>query len=123
MGITQLTVAYCNALVDDSSARAAYFTGFDFTKPISTAFDTTGRSQVIEPLLTHLLAREIVQSGGRPTIALSTQADPALLRAELNQLVTKMTSCGADCDPNKRTLTAVKATCSAALGSAVMLLQ
>lgn len=123
MGITQLTVAYCNALVDDSSARAAYFTGFDFTKPISTAFDTTGRSQVIEPLLTHLLAREIAQSAGRPTIALSTQADPALLRAELNQLVTKMTSCGADCDPNKRTLTAVKATCSAALGSAVMLLQ
>ena len=122
MGITQLAVAYCNALVDDSSARAAYFTGFPFTTPAGTAFDATGRSQIIEPLLKHLLAHEIVQSGGKPTIALSTQADPALLRGELNQLVTKMTSCGSGCTAD-RTLTTVKATCSAALGSAVMLLQ
>lgn len=122
MGITQLAVAYCNALVDDPSARAAYFTGFPFSSPAGTAFDTTGRSQIIEPLLKHLLAHEIVQSGGKPTIALSTQADPALLRAELNQLVAKMTSCGGGCTPD-RTLTTVKATCSAALGSAVMLLQ
>lgn len=126
MGITQLAVAYCNALVTDSTApnalRDAYFAGFPFTAPASTAFDATGRSQIIEPLMKHLLAHEIVQSGGRPTIALSTQANPTVLRAELNQLVTKMTSCGSGCS-STRTLTTVKATCSAALGSAVMLLQ
>ena len=126
MGITQLAVAYCNALVTDSSApnalRDAYFPGFPFAAAAGTAFDTTGRSQIIEPLMKHLLAHEIVQSGGRPTIALSTQADPAVLRAELNQLITRMTSCGGSCGPT-RTLTTAKATCSAALGSAVMLLQ
>ncbi len=126
MGITQLAVAYCNALVTDSTApnalRDAYFPGFPFTAPAVTAFDTAGRSQIIEPLLKHLLAHEIVQSGGGSTVALSTQADPAVLRAELNQLVTTMTSCGSGCS-STRTLTTVKATCSAALGSAVMLLQ
>lgn len=126
MGITQLAVAYCNALVTDSTApnalRDAYFAGFPFTASASTAFDTTGRSQIIEPLLKHLLAHEIVQSGGKPTIALSTQANPAVLRTELNQLITTMTSCGSGCS-STRTLTTVKATCSAALGSAVMLLQ
>jgi len=122
MGITQLTVAYCNALVNDSTLRSSYFVGFPFGASVGTAFDTTGRNQIIEPLLKHLLAHEIVQSGGKPTIALGTQANPALLRAELNQLINKMTSCGSSCKSDQ-TLTTVKATCSAALGSAVMLLQ
>jgi hypothetical protein len=126
MGITQLAVAYCNALVTDSAApnalRDAYFAGFPFTSSAASAFDANGRSQIIEPLMKHLLAHEIVQSGGLPDAALATQANPALLRAELNQLITKMTACGSSCE-SKRTLTTVKATCSAALGSAVMLLQ
>jgi hypothetical protein len=123
MGITQLVVAYCNALVGNSSAanslRDNYFAGFDFTAPASNAFSPTGRSQVIEPLLNRLLAHEIVHPG-IPTSALSTQADPAELRAELNQLISVMTSCGGSCKSD-RTLTTVKATCSAALGGAVML--
>lgn len=126
MGITQLAVAYCNALVTDTAApntlRDAYFSGFPFASAANVAFDTNGRSQIIEPLMRHLLAHEIAQSGGKPDAALATQADPAVLRAELNQLITKMTSCGGSCD-SSRTLTTVKATCSAALGSAVMLLQ
>jgi len=122
MGITQLTVAYCNALVNDSSVRTNYFLNFPFGASVGTAFNSTGRSQVIEPLLKRLLAHEIVQSGGGPTVALSTQANPAALRGELNQLIDKMTSCGGSCRSDQ-TLTTVKATCSAALGSAVMLLQ
>jgi len=122
MGITQLTVAYCNALVNDSSLRTTYFLNFPFGASVGTAFNTTGRSQVIEPLLKRLLAHEIVQSGGGATVALSTQANPATLRGELNQLIDKMTSCGGSCRSDQ-TLTTVKATCSAALGSAVMLLQ
>ena len=122
MGITQLTVAYCNALVNNSSLRASYFSGFPFSASVSTAFDTTGQNQIIEPLLKHLLAHEIAQSGGNPTVALNTQANPATLRTELNQLIGKMTSCGGSCGSDQ-TLTTVKATCSAAFGSAVMLLQ
>jgi hypothetical protein len=124
MGITQLAVAYCNALVGNSSGANAlrdnYFAGFSFATPASSAFSPTGRSQIIEPLLSRLVAREIVFPG-LPTAQLSTQADPAELRLELNQLIDVMTSCGGSC-AGDRTLTTVKATCSAALGGAVMLL-
>lgn len=122
MGITQLTVAYCSALVDSSSARASFFPGFNFGASISTAFDnSTKRDQIIEPLLAKLLANEIPNTSG-PDSKLADQADPDELRLELNQLITNMTNCGGSCDAN-RTLTTVKATCSAALGSSVMLLQ
>lgn len=126
MGITQLTVAYCNALVTNSSAanalRDGYFAGFNFNAPAATAFSANGRSQIIEPLLKRLLAHEVGQASGVPA-KLNTQADPAELRLELNNLITKMTTCVATntCSASQ-TLTTVKATCSAALGSAVMLL-
>jgi hypothetical protein len=126
MGITQLTVAYCNALVGNSGAanapRAAVFPGFDFAAPASTAFDSSAkRDQVIEPLLKRLLAAEMADASG-PHTSLEKQADPAELRLELNQLIDNMISCGNSCAAD-RTLTTVKATCAASLGSAVMLLQ
>jgi len=122
MGITQLAVAYCNALVGNSSApnslRDAYFAGFNFALPATTAFSPSSRTQIIEPLLKRLIATEINGT------ALSTQANPALLRTELNKLIDTMTVCANsnNCAAD-RTLTTVKATCSAAMGSAVMLLQ
>ncbi|RYZ33371.1 MAG: LamG domain-containing protein, partial [Sphingobacteriales bacterium] len=58
MGVTQLAVAYCNALVGSSTApnplRDNYFSGFNFAAPASTAFTIAGRSQIIEPLLKRL---------------------------------------------------------------------
>lgn len=122
MGITQLAVAYCNTLVGTSTGpnalRDGYFPGFNFAAPAATAFDPASRSLIIEPLLKRLLAAEI---NGTP---LNTQASPALVRQELNNLMDTMTACTANnsCAAD-RTLTTVKATCSAALGSAVMLLQ
>lgn len=126
MGITQLTVAYCNALVGNSSAanaaRAAVFPGFDFAAPAQTAFNTSPkRDLIIEPLLQRLLAAEVADASG-PHTKLEQQADPAELRLELNQLIDNMISCGSSCAAD-RTLTTVKATCAASLGSAVMLLQ
>jgi hypothetical protein len=112
-------VAYCNALVNDTSLRTSYFSGFNFGAGAGTAFDATGRSQIIDPLLKNLLASDIASGG-----ALSNQANPAEIRAELNQLIDRMTNCAASnsCSSN-RTATTVKATCAAAMGSAVMLLQ
>lgn len=126
MGITQLTVAYCNALVGSSgaanAARAAVFPGFDFSTPANTAFDSGAkRDLIIEPLLQRLLAAEIADASG-PHTKLEQQANPAALRGELNQLIDNMISCGTSCAAD-RTLTTVKATCAASLGSAVMLLQ
>lgn len=117
MGITQLAVSYCNALVDDASLRSSYFSGFNFGANASSAFSTSGRSQIIDPLLKSLLAGDIASGG-----ALSNQADPTAIRAELNQLIDRMTACGAGCSSNRTAIT-VKATCAAAMGSAIMLLQ
>lgn len=113
MGITQLAVAYCNALVSDASASAAFFPGFNFNASPAAAFSATGRRQIIEPLLQALVADD---SAG----ALSTQPAPASSRAELNQLIDTMSACGGSCNAD-RTATTVKATCAAALGSAIML--
>lgn len=122
MGITQLTVAYCSSLVDSASARGLFFPGFDFSAAVSTAFNTDlKRDQIIEPLLQSLLANELPRTGNTDA-PLSHQANPDALRLELNQLIDNMTNCGGSCGSN-RTLTTVKATCAASLGSAVMLLQ
>ncbi|HWV14772.1 MAG TPA: LamG domain-containing protein [Cellvibrio sp.] len=127
MGITQLTVAYCNALVGNSSAantlRDNYFVGFNFAAPAATAFDTNGRNQIIEPLLKHLLAHEVGHTGAQTASKLSNQPDPAELRSELNGLIDVMTRCtNTNTCASDRTLTTVKAACAAAMGSAVMLL-
>lgn len=120
MGITQLAVAYCNALVNDTTRRASFFTGFNFSAPASSAFAPAGRSQIIEPLLKSLLAHEITHNG--TTSVLANQAHPDVIRLELNQLMDRMTACGSGC-ASDRTATTVKATCAAAMGGAVMLLQ
>jgi mono/diheme cytochrome c family protein len=114
MGITQLAVAYCNALVNNTRKRTEFFTGFNFSAAPAAAFSASGRHQVITPLLTALVAGD---TGG----ALSTQANPADLRAELNNLIDTMSACSGSCSA-ERTATTVKATCAAALGSAVMLI-
>jgi len=121
MGITQLAVSYCNELVNSNSLRAAYFPGFNFAATPAAAFDTTGRAQIIEPLLSRLLANELAD-GVNPDSALNNQAAPSAVRAELNNLIDNMMQCTTNCDSG-RTATTVKAACAASMSSAVMLLQ
>lgn len=111
MAITQLAIEYCNALVEDTSLRATVFPGFDFNEAATTAFDATGRSQIINPLLARMVGSNI-----------STQPTDADVETELNALITRLTTCSGTCDA-QRTRTVVKASCAAVLGSAVMLLQ
>ena len=111
MGVTQLTVSYCNALVQDSSRRTAFFPGFLFNATPASAFTASGREALIEPLLKKLLAHTIDGS------KLDNQADPDDLRLELNQLIDRMSS------GTTGTINIAMATCAAAFGSAVMLLQ
>jgi len=116
MGMTQLAVSYCNALVEDTGLRAGYFPGLDFAQGPSAAFDTAGREALIEPLLDNLLAAEI--SGE----SLASQADPAAQRAELNDLIDIMTDAGS-ADTPERTAQTAKAVCAASMASALVLLQ
>ncbi|TVZ37489.1 concanavalin A-like lectin/glucanase superfamily protein [Alteromonadaceae bacterium 2753L.S.0a.02] len=108
-GIMQLSVAYCTALVNDTSRRATVFPGFNFGGSISQA----NADLIIDPLLAGLSASE-VDVDGTPTL-MSTQADPSEIKTDLYNLVNAMSS--AD------TATTAIALCAATAGSSVMLIQ
>ncbi|WP_096086934.1 LamG domain-containing protein [Agaribacterium haliotis] len=112
-GVMQLGVAYCSALVGDSSLRAAMWPSFNFAAAFSTAFDSAGREHFINRLMTALLTNDIDDGGSN--VSLTTQPVPADVYSELDSLITNM--------QNTDTSTAAVASCSAALASAIMLVQ
>ncbi|HHH35560.1 MAG TPA: LamG domain-containing protein [Gammaproteobacteria bacterium] len=119
MAVSQLAIEYCSALVDGKGRQSAasYFPGFDFSAPAGTAFDSAAkRDQIIDPLLSRALGSN-----------LATQPDPLSVKAELNNLMDRLTACasgpGATCNTATRTTEVVKASCAAVLGSAALLLQ
>jgi len=112
VGIAQLAIEYCNALVDDNALRAAYFPGFNFGAAANVAFNGAAqRDLVLNPLITRTLNTNV-----------GSQPDPADTRVHLDSLINTLTSCGGGC-PAGRTATVVKAVCAAAVGSAPMLVQ
>ncbi|WP_238376335.1 LamG domain-containing protein [Marinagarivorans algicola] len=115
MGVTQLAVTYCNALINSPALRNPKFPDFDFNAQPSTAFSVRGRAAMITPLLNALV---ITSSAGELNSGPSVQAT----RTELNKLVDIMTRCGTSC-PAGTTLNTATAVCAAALGSAAMLVQ
>jgi hypothetical protein len=110
VAVAQLSIQYCNALVESSTARAAYFPGFDFNAAPSTAFAPAGRAIVLDSLVGRMLRTSV-----------ATEPDAAGVRSDLDTLITRLAACGNDC-PAGRTETIVKASCAALLGSAATLL-
>ncbi|AFU99595.1 LamG domain-containing protein [Simiduia agarivorans] len=123
MGITQLAVQYCNELVDSTSMRASYFPGFNFSANVNSAFDATGRSQIIDPLVAAMLGHSFATVPNTGNAVMDDQPIDGEIQTELNSLIDAMTatSCSSDCVT--KTANTVKAVCAAATGSAVMLLQ
>ncbi len=111
MGVTQLAIEYCSALMEDETLRSSTFPGFDFEANVSSAFDSAGRNTLISNLL------EKVMGTG-----LATQPEDADVTTELNSLIDILTACGGSCESG-RTVKVAKATCAAAAGSAVMTVQ
>lgn len=116
MAITQLSVAYCNALVADESLRNSVFEGFDFNAPASQAFASAGRTAIVDGLAKVLV---IKTPGGVPVESGPTET---MLSQRLDGLIDQMVACGANC-ADGTTQTTVTAVCAAALGSAAMLVQ
>ncbi|MBB6093646.1 mono/diheme cytochrome c family protein [Povalibacter uvarum] len=104
--IAQLAITYCSALVDNTSARSAYFPGLNWSADISGQ-----RSLLINPLVTRVVGNAATQPN----------ADTA---TELDALVTKLCTSGS-CGSNAstRTPTVAKAVCGAAVGNAAMLVR
>ncbi len=112
VGVAQMAIEYCNALVDDVGRRATFFPGLNFTAPAAQAFDTPAeRALLTQPLFVRALGTN-----------LATQPSQAEMSAEVDALVGRLTACGAGCAAD-RTQTIVKAACSAVIGSASTLLQ
>lgn len=111
MAITQMAIQYCDVLVSDTLARDEVFPGFDFSAPVSTAFDSSGRNLVITSLINRFVGNN-----------LTSQPATVETEAELNGLIDTLSACGSSC-PAGRTETIVKASCAAVLGSATTLVQ
>ena len=110
VAVAQLSIQYCNALVESPTARAQYFPGFDFTAAPATAFAPAGRAIVLDALVGRMLRTSV-----------ATEPDAAGVRGDLDALITRLSGCGGSCAAD-RTETIVKASCAALLGSAATLL-
>jgi hypothetical protein len=110
VAVAQLSIQYCNALVESSTARAAYFPGFNFDAAPLTALAPAGRAIVLDALVGRMLRTGV-----------ATEPDAAGVRSDLDTLITRLSACGSAC-PAGRTETIVKASCAALLGSAATLL-
>ena len=113
MAVTQMAIKYCDQLVESSSLRPAFFSGFDFSQAASSAFTDQDKSLIFNPLITKVLGQNI-----------STQPESSAVANELDTLLERLTDCSAGkvCDANY-TKTVVKALCAATLGSAAVTLQ
>lgn len=110
MGITQLAIQYCSALVDDTSARSSYFPGFNFSATPAAAF--ADRSLLLNPLGERMLG-----------VSINTQLSNAELATNINNLVDDLMTCNGGACESDRTERIVKAACATVLGSAAMLVQ
>jgi hypothetical protein len=142
MAIAQLALTYCDQLVEDngSTPRASYFSGFNFAQNEATAFDTLAERELITtPLLERSMNLDL--AGGNDLLSqpdraeimnaldsdVSQDLDAALSGDSYSSLIEQMVNnCGAsnpNCGSAARTAEIVKATCAAAIGSAIMLAQ
>jgi len=112
VAVAQLSIQYCNALVEDTKARERYFPGFDFGAAPATALAPASASRAI--VLDALVGRMLNSN-------VATEPDAAGVRTDLDNLITRLSSCGGSCAVD-RTETVVKASCAALLGSAATLL-
>ncbi|WP_019674975.1 LamG domain-containing protein [Arsukibacterium perlucidum] len=109
MAITQLGIAYCNAAINDSVLRSEWFPALNFNASPAEALSPANRDDLISPLLARFAPLQP-----------ATSLDETDARAELNNLLDRLSQCNGACD-SQRTQTIAKAACTAVLASAQML--
>lgn len=128
IGISQLAIEYCSALVNDTTARAAYFPGFNFTADANAVSDADWSNLVITPLMNRIVGLNLLTQPDSATVSAELLAlinNPADVRTDGGVTDGKpdgLAKCNGVC-PAGRTELVVKATCAAMLGSAVSLIQ
>ncbi|WP_371195295.1 LamG domain-containing protein [Glaciecola sp. SC05] len=113
MAITQLSIKYCDALVEDTSLRASYFPDMNFNANANNGFSGAMKDAIINPLNQRMLGAGI-----------STQPEQDDVYNEVSNLIDRLSVCANQNSCNAETTkTVVKASCAALLGSAVVVLQ
>jgi len=113
VAISKIALEYCDALVDGPD-RNAFFPGFDFNAPASSAFATPAqRDRIFNPLFDRMIGDTLAMQPTRAEVRLA-------LDAMTDQLVVVCATPGA-CDA-QRTAAIVKGACAAVLGSAAVTL-
>lgn len=139
MGVAQLAIAYCNALVENGTLRDAFFSPapaplFDFNAVVTTAFgagDSTAKNQIVSALYNNMIGIGGTTLDNMPALAeikaeLIGNPDPTDLEHPGNLYDRMLGICnndGACTNDAARTRAVVKAMCATTLGSAVMLIQ
>jgi hypothetical protein len=129
IGVAQLAIEYCNALVEEEAARnpKLFFTGMNFATNANSISDDNWRTLVIAPLLARMIGDNL---DSQPALgAVSAELENLLLSMADNKPVGApdgipdgLARCNGAC-PASQTLIATKAACAATLGSATLLLQ
>jgi hypothetical protein len=106
--IAQLGVAYCSALINDTTARTAYFPGFNFGSDLTVQ---ANRDLLINPLMANANIGTV-----------TSQPTDAAVRTELNGLIATLCTNSGGCS-GARTVDVAKAVCGAVVGNAAMLVK
>ncbi len=105
IGVAQLAISYCSALVNDTALRSALFPGFNFSSTLSSG----AGDLVINPLVSRAVGSNLI-----------SQPATTAVHDELNNLIGRL--CPSGCS-GTRTATVVKAVCAAAVGNGATLIK
>lgn len=121
VAVAQLAIEYCNALINDTAARADYFPGFNFGAAPATAFGGSNRDLFVDPLIANIVGNS------RTGTQIMTQPSFDTVYFELaaaisdgsrpNNLVDRLIAGGSSTEAIS------KGVCAATLGSAATLVQ
>jgi len=128
IGIAQLAIEYCNALVEDPAQRTAYFPNVVFTAQPSVALIRadlvvnplvdTNRDLILAPLIDNAMN---IGLGAQPSFADVRNELGYIVTADYTNLIDRLIA--SDNSNGQRTMNITKAVCAAVLGSAVTTIQ
>lgn len=137
VGVSQLAIEYCSAMIDDSGLRAALFPGFAFTAEANSVSDASWRDQFVAPMVKRFMGENIATQPLLTDVSselMSLLTETADLKPYIDANGDGVPESSPDGQPDGlarcssacvagRTEVAAKAACAAALGSAAMLVQ
>ncbi len=132
IGIAQLAIEYCNALVEDASLRTDWFPNFDFTANAESVADADWETQVVTPLVNRIMGTNLNSQPSQfdatsvlmslITLDDEPRSDDPNVPDPVDGIPEGLAKCGNTCSAD-HTRTVVKASCAALLGSAILLVQ